>query len=121
MDKAQALHSFWSSFGLTAYDEQTVPDGAGLPYITYHAATDSLDNVIPLTASIWYHGTSWTEVTAKAKEVAKRIGEYGYETAAFDGGYLYITKGSPFAQRVSDAEQIRRIYINITVEFISAY
>ena len=40
MDKAQALHSFWSGFGLTAYDENTVPDGAQLPYITYEVEGD---------------------------------------------------------------------------------
>lgn len=121
MDKAQALHSFWSSFGLTAYDEQTVPDGAGLPYITYNVATDSLDNVVPLTGSVWYRGTSWAAVTAKADEIAEYIGEYGHKVVKTDDGYLYITKGSPFAQRVFDAEQTRRIYINIMVEFLSAY
>ena len=31
MDKFQAQQSFWSSFGLTAYDENTVPDDAEYP------------------------------------------------------------------------------------------
>lgn len=123
MDKAEALHSFWSSFGMKAYDEQTVPDGAVVPYITYNVATDSLDNVVPLTGSLWYRGTGWEDVTKKADEIARRIGEYGHVTVKIDGGYLYITKGSPFAQRVVDAndELSRRIYINIVAEFLTAY
>lgn len=123
MDKAQALHSFWSSFGIPAYDEQTVPDDAVLPYITYNVATDSLDNVVPLTGSVWYRGTSWAQVEAKAKVIAEYVGKYGHKVIKTDDGYLYITKGSPFAQRVVDAsdEQIRRIYINIMAEFLTAY
>lgn len=123
MDKTQALHSFWSSFGLKAYDEQTVPDDAVVPYITYNVATDSLDNVVPLTASLWYRGTEWEDVTKKSDAIAKYIGEHGHVSLPFDGGYLYITKGSPFAQRVTDAsdELSRRIYINIMAEFLTAY
>lgn len=123
MDKVQALHSFWSSFGLKAYDEQTVPDDAVVPYITYNVATDSLDNVVPLTASLWYRGTEWEDVTKKADQIAEYIGKYGHVSLKFDGGYLYITKGSPFAQRVTDAsdELSRRIYINIMAEFLTAY
>lgn len=123
MDKGQALNYFWSSFGLNAYDENTVPDDAVLPYITYNTATDSLDNVVPLTGSVWYKGMSWTEVEAKAEEIARYIGEFGHKVIKLDGGYLYITKGSPFAQRVVDGsdEQMRRIYINITAEFLTAY
>lgn len=123
MDKAQAIHSFWSAFHIPAYDEQTVPDDAVLPYITYNTVTDSLDNVVPMTGSVWYRGTTWVDVTVKSEEIARYIGEFGHKVIKFDDGYLYITKGSPFSQRVEDSSdtQIRRIYINIMAEFISAY
>lgn len=122
MDKAQAIQAFWSSFGIPAYDEQTVPDDATLPYITYNVSTDSLDRPVPLSGSIWYRGTSWTDVTAKAEQIAAYVGARGHTVIRFDGGYLYVTKGSPFYQRVSDTDpMMRRIYINVTAEFISAY
>ena len=35
MDKYQAINEFWNRFGVMAYDENTVPDDAELPYITY--------------------------------------------------------------------------------------
>lgn len=123
MDKGQALNYFWGSFGLNAYDENTVPDDATLPYITYNTSTDSLNNVVPLTGSVWYRGMSWAEVETKVEDIARSIGEYGHKVIRLDNGYLYITKGTPFAQRIVDGtdEQIRRIYINIMAEFLTAY
>jgi hypothetical protein len=121
MDKAQALHSFWSSFGLDAYDMNTVPTGASMPYITYEVSTDSLDNVVNLTASIWYHSMSWAEITQKADEIALRLSAGG-QTVKLDAGYLWITPGSPFAQRMDDPtdDAIRRIILNVQAEFLTA-
>ena len=40
MNKEQAIHFFWSQFGLPAYDENSVPDDAQMPYITYNVVID---------------------------------------------------------------------------------
>ena len=61
MNKAQAIHKFWSGFGLTAYDMYTVPKNAEMPYITYSVAEDSLERPISLTGSIWYRRYSQTD------------------------------------------------------------
>lgn len=122
MDKEQALHNFWNSFGIPAYDETTVPDKAAFPYITYSVSTDSLDNMVSLHANLWYKSTSWKAITEKAEAIAERVKGNGYELAAFDGGYIYLTGGTPFAQRIADPEaDIKRIYINIEAEFLCAY
>ena len=68
MDKMQAYHDFWSSFGWKAYDETSVPDIAVLPYITYESATDSFGTQLSLNASLWSRSTSWADITAKEKE-----------------------------------------------------
>lgn len=125
MDKAQALHKFWSSFGLPAYDSSTIPtgnDAPQFPYITYDVETDSMDNVLSLSGSIWYRSTSWEAITHKEEDVARAIGS-GYYIDTIDNGYMWITKGTPFAQRMSDPndDMIRRMYINISVEFLTAY
>lgn len=119
MDKAQALYSFWASFGLQAYDEQTVPDGAQLPYITYETITDNLGNQLPLTGSLWYRSTSWEEISQKALDIAAYLGEGGV-TIGYDGGALWITRGTSFAQRIADPNDdgIRRIHININAEYL---
>ena len=123
MDKFQALQSFWSSFGLPAYDENTVPTGdakPNYPYITYDASVSNLGAPVALSGSLWYYGTSWAQITAKMSEVQAGIGRGG-KIITIDGGALWIKQGSPFAQRVSDPnDMIRRIFINIEAEFITA-
>ena len=123
MNKYQALHSFWSSFGLPAYDESTVPTGEdrpALPYITYNVVVSDFYRPSYLYASIWYYGTSWAAITAKLEEVTNAI-SMGGKIIPVDGGALWIKKGFPYAQRVTDDnDMIKRIYINIEAEFITA-
>ena len=122
MDKAQAIHEFWSSFDLPAYDESSVPDNAVMPYITYNVVTDGLDSVLPLHGSLWYRTTSWEGISKKAEDIAQALGENGYLIKKIDDGYVWMQKGRPFAQRMTDEdEQVRRIYINVTAEFLTAY
>ena len=122
MDKGQAIHSFWSSFGLTAYDENSVPDNAEMPRITYNVSEDSIGNVVSMSGSLWYKSDSWREISLKKDEIAEAIG-YGLKNIKLDNGYLVIAKGVPFAQRMNDAadDSIRRYYINIQAEFLTAY
>lgn len=122
MDKAQAIDAFWNSFGLPAYDENTVPQNATLPRITYNVATGSLEDVISLTGSLWYRSSSWRDISLKAKEIERRLGLHGGEVIDLDDGKLWLVKGSPFSQRMPDPDNsIRRIYINIQAEFLTAY
>ena len=118
MNKAQAIHQFWNSFSIPAYDESTVSPDIELPRITYEYAEDNLDNVVFLSGSLWYKGMSWQAISDKAEEIAAYI-DNGL-IISIDNGYIYITRGTPFAQRMSDENnQIRRIYINIQVEFLT--
>lgn len=123
MDKFQVIQAFWSSFGLKAYDESTVPSGDNkpeLPYITYSAAVSSLNDPVSLTGSLWYRGMSWSQITTKLLEIEAELGRGGV-TLPVDGGAVWFTKGSPFAQRMSDPDDtIRRILINIDAEFFTA-
>lgn len=122
MDKAQAIHEFWSGFRLPAYDESSVPDDAVMPYITYNVATDSLDSVLPLHGSLWYRSTAWDEITQKSEEIAEALGMNGYLIKKINNGYVWMQKGRPFAQRMTDEDgQVRRIYVNVTAEFLTAY
>lgn len=121
MDKAQAIHNFWSGFGWPAYDEGTVPDDATFPRITYNVATDELGRSLAMYASLWDRGASWSAVSQKADEISATITNLLPPAIPFDGGRVYITKGAPFTQRMTDEDDmVRRIYINITVEFFAA-
>ncbi len=123
MDKVQGLHSFWSSCNLLAIDESSAYDERmDLPddYITYEVQTANLGDPVALTASLWYRSTSWAEITQKAEEIAQAIG-YGGKVIPVEGGYLWIKLGSPFAQRmpVDEDDSMRRIYLNISVDFLT--
>ena len=120
MTKAAAIYQFWSSFGLTAYEENTVPTDAAFPYVTYQLVTDSFDREIAATASLWYRGESWTAINAKTEEISKKIGASGKKIAV-DGGGIWIKRGRPFAQNMGDESDdlIKRKYINISIVFIT--
>ena len=121
MTKAAAIYQFWSSFGLTAYEENTVPDDAVFPYITYQLVTDSFDREIPLSASLWYRSESWTAINAKTEEISQKISRGG-KIIACDGGAIWLKRGQPFAQNMGDESDdlIKRKYLNITAEFMTA-
>lgn len=121
MDKAQAIHNFWSGFGIPAYDENTVPWTAIMPYITYSVSTGSIENFVLLTASLWYKSTSWAEITQKVKEIEQAITSMNPPTMKIDGGRVYLVKGTPFAQRMSEPgnDLVRRMYLQVNAEFLT--
>ena len=121
MTKAAAIYQFWSGFGLTAYEENTVPTDAAFPYITYQLVTDSFDREVAATASLWYRGESWTAINAKTEEISAHIG-LGGKIIKCDGGRIWIKRGQPFAQNMGDENDdlIKRKYLNLTFEFLTA-
>lgn len=121
MTKAAAIYQFWSGFGLTAYEENTVPTDAAFPYITYQLVTDSFDREIPLTASLWYRIENWTGINAKTEEISQTISRGG-KIIPCDDGAIWLKRGQPFAQSMGDESDdlIKRKYLNITAEFMTA-
>ena len=122
MTKAAAIYQFWSSFGLTAYEENTVPTDAAFPYVTYQLVTDSFDREVAATASLWYRGESWTAINAKTEEISAHIG-LGGKIIKCDGGRIWIKRGQPFAQNMGDESDdlIKRKYLNVTIEYFTAH
>lgn len=123
MTKGEAIQQFWESFGLTAYDETTVPDDAPFPYITYSVSTGSIDDTVNSNTSIWYRSYSWKEISEKTEEISQAIAKMNPPSVKINGGRLYITKGVPFAQRMRDEsdDTIRRMLLNINYEFLTEY
>ena len=124
MDKAQAIHAFWSGFEWPAFDESTVPEKepnvVSYPYITYMVSLDDFEHPVFITASLWDYGKSWERISRKATEVAEYVG-LGGKVMEIDGGKVWIQRGRPFAQRIADEDDmVRRIMINIDVEFFTA-
>ncbi len=128
MTKEETLYKFWSSFGVPAFNENTVPIGNDVPeypYITYQVITDSLNEPVYMSANLWDRDKSGysaeLENSKRIDLMSKRIGRGG-TTVLYDGGAIFIHRGSPFAQSLSDVndDMIKRKLINIEAEFISA-
>lgn len=119
-DKYQALQNFWESFDIPAYDENTVPENAQMPYITYEAQT-AADTPMPLTASIWSRTRSYWFNDMKEQEIRDYIGD-GFRVSDIDGGYLYISKDGFTAQRMTDPNDsmIRRTRLSLNCTFFTA-
>lgn len=125
MTKAAAIYQFFSSFGLPAYEENSVYDmdeAPNFPYLTYELNTDSFsDAFTSLSCSLWYRTSSWVQANSKVEEISKAIGIGGIMIKC-DGGYIWIKRGSPFAQSMGDDsdDMIKRKYINISADFFTA-
>ena len=126
MTKAAALYQFFSSFGLTAYEEDSVyamamqGQAPSYPYLTYEGITDYFGDQsdTPLSFSLWYRTSSWTEVNAKSQQISAAIGRVG-TIITCDGGYILIKRSSPWAKNMGDDsdDMIRRNYHNLSVRF----
>ena len=129
MTKAAAINEFWNSFGLKAFEENTLLDvdengqeiKPEFPYITYQLVTDSFDREVAATANIWYRTTGWKAINAKTEEISAHIG-LGGKIIKCDGGRIWIKRGQPFAQNMGDESDdlIKRKYLNLTFEFFAA-
>ena len=122
MTKAAAIYQFWSGFGLTAYEENTVPEDAAFPYVTYQLVTDSFDRDVAATASLWYRDESWVDINTKTEEISAHIG-LGGKIIKCDSGRIWIKRGQPFAQNMGDEsyDLIKRKYLNVTIEYFTAH
>lgn len=120
MTKEQAYHNFVSGFAWKAYDENTVPDDAVLPRITYNLSVAEFDYPVAMSISLWDRSTSWTNVTGKANEIYQDI-SLGGKLIPYDGGSIWIRRGTPFSLRMSDPDDtVRRIIINVVIEFFTS-
>lgn len=119
MDRWEALYSFWSSFGWPAYEENSVPEDAEMPYVTYEAAAGGFGDVLPLSASLWTRGGSWAEADAKADEIDAYI--KGMGCPEISGGRYRAFTGGAFAQSMGDPgdKMVKRKALNVSFEFMA--
>ena len=121
MSKWSALHTWMGSFGLTAYEESNVPTTATLPYLTYQYSTSSFGSgQVAMVVNLWYRTEKNDVPNAKAEQIYDTVGRGGVMIPV-ENGTIWIKRGSPFVQSISDPDaSIRRRYINLTAEFLTA-
>lgn len=132
MNKQQAYNNFWNSFGVLAFEENSVPTedeinaliasgaaSARWPIITYQVLLDDIGSPVYPSASIYDKDSSWERADTLANAISATI--QSQKTIKLDNGRMFITKGSPFAQHMEEASDrsIRRIIINTGIEFFT--
>lgn len=108
---AIALYEFFSGFGIPAYEENSVPDDAEMPYITYQIVDPDWSETGSISASVWYEGVSYKDLDAKVDEIKAKT-DGGIRIPTKDDGCLYIFKDSPFAQtQPTDRDDVKVAYL----------
>ena len=124
MDKWQAVHDFFASVGLNAYEENSVPTGElapSFPYITYSMNTSYALDENNLLCSLWYYSTSLREIDQKTDEIASKIGLA--KVIPCSEGAVIIRPGTPFSQGMSDNSDpmIKRKLIMLNAMFATTH
>ena len=120
MTKAAALQAWFEQF-LPAYTTASVPDDAVFPWLTYELVTGAWgDGENAITVNLWYYTESEATPNAMAQKIADMIGMGGV-FVPYDGGAMWLKRGSPWCQNLHDEsdKNIKRRYINISVEFLT--
>lgn len=119
-DRWQALYDFWNSFGLPAYEENSVPDEDKItfPYLTYQAAAARFGGNFAANASVWTRSTSWLEADTISDLIEARIKDGG-QVIHYDGGMIWITAEDPFSQSMGDPDddRIKRKVLRVVYHF----
>lgn len=123
MDKQQGYHLFFSSFGIPAYEENSVPDDAEFPYITYEKYSGQFGYPVYPAASIWTRSDSWANADYYLERIEMFLGNGGVLIPIDNGCKIFINKSDPFAQGMGDEADrlIKRYILNFQVEFFSFY
>lgn len=118
LTKFTAQKVYWSSFGLPAYEEHTVPDDAKYPYLTYQAVNGQLGGVLNASGNLYYKGTSWAKIMQEVEQMEKAIDRQIF----IDGGIMKVRKPlSNFAQPMPENDsKVRRMLLTVEIEFLSA-
>jgi len=120
MDRYEAQYNFWSSFGVPAYEQNSVPDldDVTFPYITYEAIATPWDGDASINASIWTRSTSWLTADTLANAIMTAIQDGG-QVLHYDGGMIWITAENPFAQSMGDPDddRIKRKILSCVLHF----
>lgn len=126
MTKDVVLHDFFSSFGIAAYPSTSVVNENGeedvvFPYLTYTPVFDSWSgSPVSITVNLWFYTESEKIPNDKAEELSRAIG-LGGKLLPCDGGYIWLKRGSPWCQSLTDetSKNIKRRYINVTAEYLT--
>lgn len=120
MTKNKVLYAWFNEF-MRFYRDTSVPVDAAMPYGTYSYTETAFPNEqVNIVVNLWYRTESEALPDADAQALSEKIG-YGGVLLECDEGYLWLKRGSPWCNSLTDEEDpaIKRRYINITAEYLT--
>lgn len=111
----------WNGGYMRFYTSTSVPDDVVFPYGTYEYITSAWEGgEVGITVNLWFHTTLESVPNAKAEELSAVIG-LGGKVIECDGGGIWLKRGSPWCQSLTDDtdEKIKRRYINVSAEYFT--
>lgn len=111
---AQALYTFFSGFNIPAYAENTVPDDAQLPYITFPQREPEWNQKTTFYAIVYDRSKdSNLSVLSKADEIAAAVADGA--RLPIDGGVVVLWPETPLIQTMTTDTDVRAAYINLSM------
>lgn len=108
---AKALYAFFSQFGVAAYPENSVPDDAELPYITYDLIETDWNSESFINARVWQKSTSYSVINDLLDRISETVGD-GIRLPT-DKGFIFLAKGDPWIQfQPMDDVWLKVAYLN---------
>lgn len=119
MNKYEALDKFYNSFGIPAYEENSVPEDAKMPYIKYDVSTSGFNSQsVPLSLQMFFKSNSLMKINSFTEKLSDAL-RNGVSLKC-DKGYIVLYRGEPFAQNVGSGDKtVKCKYVNITADFIT--
>lgn len=117
----KALYRFWSSFGLPAWGQDTVPETAVLPYITFDTVSgDAMGSTI-LSGTVWLYDAAEIDADAHRAvildQIAEAVPHTGLRLDTEDGGFIMLYRNSGnFQRNVQDPEDRKVVGGRTTLE-----
>ena len=118
MTRNEAIHNFWSSFGMPAFRDTSVPHDTPFPYLTYQYSTGAFGKTVSLTVRMWFYTESEALPDGYAERLEKALNRGGAKVV-YDNGAVVFSRGNPFciAQNGQDDNNLKLRYFNINAVF----
>lgn len=120
MTVGETFFKFYNSFGVKAYPNTAVPDGAKLPYITYDLPQSTWENGdVSQTVQIWAKTESEAVPNLMANQIKNAIGLGGIQLPC-DKGSIWLRLGSPWcvSTNAENDNTLKVRQLNISLEFL---
>jgi len=111
-----ALHDFFSQFGLPVYAGDNIPDNVKMPYITCDLVEPEPLATALFNASVWYRNTDFITVAAKVDEIKAAIGNGASLKTESGVIHIFRERSGAFCQMRNDPNrETKRAYLSMLI------